>query len=98
MNLENGAGPAAARSTNGASNLHRIVAQMHDRPNTLERVVGLLRQRGYTIDTLNWNLGEEPGTRRLELIVEADRVDLLARRLERLIDTIGIEEQEPAAI
>lgn len=96
MNRNTDSGAAAPRSGDTASHRHVLVAQLRDRPNTLERTVGLFRQRGYAIERLTWTPGEAPGSRRLEVVVETDRVDLLIRQLERLVDVVAVEAGAPA--
>lgn len=96
MNRENQPGATTPRSSADPSARHIVVAQLRDRPNILERVVGLFRQRGYTIESLTWEQGTAPDSRRMEVVVETDRVDLLVRQLERLVDAIEVQAQTPA--
>jgi|GEM_PF-595129 len=96
MNGTNDSGATTPRSGADDSNRHILVAQLRDRPNTLERAVGLFRQRGYAIERLSWTPGDTPDSRKLEVVVETDRVDLLVRQLERLVDVLSVHAAVPA--
>lgn len=96
MNRKTDSGAATPRSSADANHRHILVAQLRDRPNTLERTVGLFRQRGYAIESLSWAPGDTPDSRRLEVVVETERVDLLVRQLERMIDVLAVQTEVPA--
>ncbi|HYX89953.1 MAG TPA: acetolactate synthase small subunit, partial [Myxococcaceae bacterium] len=60
--------------------LRTFIVYVEDRPGVLNRVISLIRRRGFNIESLNVGRTERPGVSRLTLTVMAD--DDAARRME----------------
>ncbi|NJN18287.1 MAG: acetolactate synthase small subunit [Oscillochloris sp.] len=71
---------------------HTIVALVQDRPGVLSRVAGLVRRRGYNIESLAVGHSEQPGVSRLTLVVEAEDVEQVTKQLYRLIEVIKVSD------
>ncbi len=71
---------------------HTIVALVQDRPGVLSRVVGLVRRRGYNIESLAVGHSEQPGVSRLTLVVESEDVEQVTKQLYRLIEVIKVSD------
>jgi acetolactate synthase-1/3 small subunit len=73
---------------------HTFVAFLEDRPGALNRVVSLVRRRGFNISSLAVGTTEQPGVSRLTLVVQADQDT--ARRLEaslyKLVDVLEVQD------
>jgi acetolactate synthase, small subunit (EC 2.2.1.6) len=65
---------------------HTIVALVQDRPGVLSRVVGLIRRRGYNIESLAVGHSETPGVSRMTIVVEWEDVEQVVKQLYRLIE------------
>ncbi|NTW96994.1 MAG: acetolactate synthase small subunit [Oscillochloris sp.] len=71
---------------------HTIVALVQDRPGVLSRVVGLVRRRGYNIESLAVGHSEQPEISRLTIVVESDDVEQVTKQLYRLIEVIKVSD------
>jgi acetolactate synthase I/III small subunit len=73
-------------------NKHTIVALVQDRPGVLSRVTGLVRRRGYNIESLAVGHSETPGVSRLTIVVESEHVEQVVKQLYRLIEVIKVSD------
>ena len=77
-----------------ASLSRTFIADVEDRPGTLNRVVSLFRRRSYNIDSLSVGKTERPGISRITLVVRAD--EDTARRIEanlyKLINVLHVQD------
>ncbi|PDW00866.1 acetolactate synthase small subunit [Candidatus Chloroploca asiatica] len=71
---------------------HTIVALVQDRPGVLTRVAGLIRRRGYNIESLAVGHSEQPEISRLTLVIESDHVEQVVKQLYRLIEVIKVSD------
>ena len=71
---------------------HTIVALVQDRPGVLSRLVGLIRRRGYNIESLAVGHSETPGVSRLTFVVEWDDVEQVVKQLYRLIEVLKVSD------
>jgi acetolactate synthase-1/3 small subunit len=71
---------------------HTIVALVQDRPGVLSRVSGLVRRRGYNIESLAVGHSEQPGISRMTIVVESDHVEQVVKQLYRLIEVIKVSD------
>ncbi|WP_129627627.1 acetolactate synthase small subunit [Candidatus Oscillochloris fontis] len=71
---------------------HTIVALVQDRPGVLSRVVGLVRRRGYNIESLAVGHSEQPSVSRLTIVVESEDVEQVTKQLYRLIEVIKVSD------
>src|SRR6516162_3005740 len=71
-----------------------FIADVEDRPGTLNHVVSLFRRRSYNIDSLSVGKTERPGISRITLVVRAD--EDTARRIEanlyKLINVLHVQD------
>lgn len=74
------------------SNKHTLVALVQDRPGVLSRVTGLVRRRGYNIESLAVGHSETPGVSRLTLVVESEDVEQVVKQLYRLIEVLKVSD------
>jgi acetolactate synthase-1/3 small subunit len=76
---------------------HRVrVIRMivEDHPGVMSRVSGLIRRRGFNIQTISVGPTPTPGRSRMTLTVDAGHaeVDQVAKQLDRLIEVIEVED------
>jgi acetolactate synthase-1/3 small subunit len=71
---------------------HTLVALVQDRPGVLSRVTGLVRRRGYNIESLAVGHSETPGISRLTLVVESADVEQVVKQLYRLIEVLKVSD------
>lgn len=71
---------------------HTIVALVQDRPGVLSRVIGLVRRRGFNIESLAVGHSETPGVSRMTLVVESDAVEQVVKQLYRLIEVLKVSD------
>ncbi len=71
---------------------HTIVALVQDRPGVLSRVSGLVRRRGYNIESLAVGHSEQPEISRLTIVVESEDVEQVVKQLYRLIEVIKVSD------
>lgn len=72
--------------------VHTLIALVHDRPGVLHRIVTLLRRRGYNIVSLAVGRSETPGISRLTLAVSVDDATQVVKQLDRLVEVIGVAD------
>src|SRR5215813_15305673 len=77
-----------------ASLSRTFIADVEDRPGTLNRVVSLFRRRSYNIDSLSVGRTERPGISLITMVVRAD--EDTARRIEanlyKLVNVLHVED------
>ncbi|MGQ9926224.1 MAG: acetolactate synthase small subunit [Chloroflexaceae bacterium] len=71
---------------------HTIVLLVQDRPGVLSRVAGLVRRRGYNIQSLAVGHSEQPGVSRMTIVVESEDVEQVVKQLYRLIEVIKVSD------
>lgn len=71
---------------------HTIVALVQDQPGVLSRVIGLIRRRGYNIESLAVGHSEQPSISRLTIVVESTQVEQVVKQLYRLIEVIKVSD------
>ncbi|MBX0327446.1 acetolactate synthase small subunit [Oscillochloris sp. ZM17-4] len=71
---------------------HTIVALVQDQPGVLTRVAGLIRRRGYNIESLAVGHSEQPEISRLTIVVESEDVEQVTKQLYRLIEVIKVSD------
>ncbi|GAB4110463.1 MAG: acetolactate synthase small subunit [Roseiflexaceae bacterium] len=71
---------------------HTIVALVQDRPGVLSRVVGLIRRRGYNIESMAVGHSETPGVSRLTVVIEWEDVEQVVKQLYRLIEVLKVSD------
>jgi acetolactate synthase-1/3 small subunit len=71
---------------------HTIVALVQDRPGVLSRVAGLVRRRGYNIESLAVGHSEQPGISRMTIVVESEQVEQVVKQLYRLIEVLKVSD------
>ncbi|MCX7790225.1 MAG: acetolactate synthase small subunit [Chloroflexaceae bacterium] len=71
---------------------HTIVLLVQDRPGVLSRVAGLVRRRGYNIQSLAVGHSEQPGISRMTIVVESEDVEQVVKQLYRLIEVIKVSD------
>jgi acetolactate synthase-1/3 small subunit len=71
---------------------HTIVALVQDRPGVLSRVAGLVRRRGYNIESLAVGHSEQPGISRMTIVVESEHVEQVVKQLYRLIEVVKVSD------
>ena len=69
---------------------HQIELTAQHRPEVLERVLRVIRHRGFTVTQMDMQLIDDKV--RLKFTVKSDRtLDLLVSQLEKLPDVLGIK-------
>lgn len=83
--------PNTVRSTTKSRVLSVLV---EDHPGVLSRVSGMIRRRGFNIQSLSVGPSDRPGFSRMTLAVDAGHaeVDQVEKQLDRLIEVIEIED------
>jgi len=75
-------------------NLHTFVVHVENKPGVLTRVSGLIRRRGFNIESLTVGHAETEGVSRMTIVVSTD--DFGARRVEsnlyKLIDVLRVDD------
>jgi acetolactate synthase I/III small subunit len=71
---------------------HTIVALVQDRPGVLSRVIGLIRRRGYNIESMAVGHSEIPGVSRLTVVIEWEDVEQVVKQLYRLIEVLKVSD------
>jgi acetolactate synthase I/III small subunit len=70
---------------------HSIVVALRDEPGALDRIVGLLRRKGFRIESVVLAPGECDGIRRATFVVVTEEPAQLLAQLRRLIDVVEVE-------
>ncbi|UYU31893.1 acetolactate synthase 2 small subunit [Siccibacter colletis] len=74
---------------------HQIAVQARFRPETLERVLRVVRHRGFEICAMNMESASSSGNINIELTVASPRpVELLFSQLRKLVDVGHVEIQQ----
>lgn len=77
---------------------HHLAVQARLRPETLERVLRVVRHRGFQICAMN--MASAPGSQNIniEMTVASPRpVELLFSQLSKLVDVAHVEIQQPTS-
>lgn len=71
-----------------------VVALVHDRPGVLNRIVSMIRRRGFNITSLAVGHSEIPGLSRMSLVVEGDAqtIEQVCKQLGKLVDVEQIND------
>jgi len=71
---------------------HTLVALLEDKPGVLNRVVSLLRRRGFNIESLTVGHSEIRGISRLTLVVAGDDavIEQVVKQLYKLIEVVKV--------
>ncbi|OMQ20983.1 MULTISPECIES: acetolactate synthase 2 small subunit [Serratia] len=74
---------------------HQVSIQARFRPEMLERVLRVVRHRGFQVCAMNMAAGSNPDNINIELTVASQRsVDLLSSQLSKLMDVSSVEVQQ----
>ncbi len=77
---------------------HQVSVQARFRPETLERVLRVVRHRGFQICAMNMESGMNPEQINIELTVASLRsIELLFSQLSKLTDVNCVEIQQPTS-
>ncbi|EOU9535474.1 acetolactate synthase 2 small subunit [Cronobacter dublinensis] len=77
---------------------HQLAVQARFRPETLERVLRVVRHRGFQICAMNMATGANAEDINIELTVASPRpVELLFSQLSKLVDVACVEIQQPTS-
>ncbi|GGD39219.1 acetolactate synthase 2 small subunit [Franconibacter pulveris 1160] len=77
---------------------HQLAVQARFRPETLERVLRVVRHRGFQICAMNMETGSNAENINIELTVASLRpVELLFTQLSKLVDVACVEIQQPTS-
>ncbi|MHB1416356.1 MAG: acetolactate synthase small subunit [Chloroflexota bacterium] len=73
---------------------HTLVALLEDKPGVLNRVVSLLRRRGFNIESLTVGHSETKGVSRMTLVVEGDEaiIEQVVKQLYKLIEVVKVTD------
>ncbi len=74
-----------------------ISVLVKDQPGVMQRVSGLLRRRGFNIDSIAEGPSEREGLARMTLTVRGDEktVEQVVKQLNKLVDVIKVSELDP---
>ena len=83
-----------AGEPDAVSRRHVVTALVVDRPGTLNRVSGLLRARGFNIESLTVGTTDQPGRSRMTIAIRGDDGHLrqVLAQLERVIDVLEVRD------
>jgi len=74
---------------------HQLALQARFRPETLERVLRVVRHRGFQVCSMNMVADVNPENINIELTVASPRsIDLLFSQLSKLVDVACVEVQQ----
>ncbi|WP_431224548.1 acetolactate synthase 2 small subunit [Serratia sp. L9] len=74
---------------------HQVSIQARFRPEMLERVLRVVRHRGFQVCAMNMAMGINTDDINIELTVASQRpVDLLSSQLSKLMDVSSVEIQQ----
>ncbi|HEY3982823.1 acetolactate synthase 2 small subunit [Cedecea sp.] len=77
---------------------HQLAVQARFRPETLERVLRVIRHRGFQICAMNMATAANTDNINIELTVASLRpVELLFTQLSKLVDVACVEIQQPTS-
>ena len=84
-----------APAANGAQDRVRVLSVLvEDGTNTLSKISGLIRRRGFHVRSISVGPSRQPGRSRMTLTVDAGHaeIDQVRKQLERLVEVIEIED------
>ncbi len=84
-----------ATSPQGGEERVRVLSVLvEDGPNTLSKISGLIRRRGFHVRSISVGPSRESGRSRMTLTVDAGHaeVDQVRKQLERLVDVVEVED------
>jgi acetolactate synthase I/III small subunit len=67
-----------------------LIAHVQDEPMVLNRVVGLLRRRGFAVEGIAFGPAETLGVLRMTLVVDAASTEQVVKQLQRLVPVIEV--------
>ena len=74
---------------------HQVALQARFNPETLERVLRVVRHRGFQVCSMNMETATDAGNINIELTVASQRpVELLSSQLRKLMDVACVEIQQ----
>ena len=77
---------------------HQVALQARFNPETLERVLRVVRHRGFQICSMNMETASDAQNINIELTVVSQRpVELLFSQLRKLVDVACVEIQQPTS-
>ncbi len=77
---------------------HQVALQARFNPETLERVLRVVRHRGFQICSMNMETAPDAQNINIELTVASQRpVELLFSQLRKLVDVACVEIQQPTS-
>ena len=77
---------------------HHVALQARFNPETLERVLRVVRHRGFQICSMNMETASDAQNINIELTVASQRpVELLFSQLRKLVDVACVEIQQPTS-
>ena len=77
---------------------HQVAVQARFNPETLERVLRVVRHRGFQVCSMNMETTADAGNINIELTVASQRpVELLFSQLSKLVDVACVEIQQPTS-
>jgi acetolactate synthase-1/3 small subunit len=85
----------SAKRRRRCAEMKRILAVLvENQPGVLARVSGLIRRRGFNIDSLAVGPTEDPALSRITLVVDGDEAQTqqVMRQLEKLIEVLAVNE------
>ncbi|MBR9858192.1 MAG: acetolactate synthase 2 small subunit [Oceanisphaera sp.] len=75
-------------------NQHNLQIETQFRPEVLERVLRLIRHRGFRVDDMEMSTSVDCKHLNIRVTVSSDRaIQLLSRQLEKLMDITRVEAQ-----
>ncbi|MBM7456260.1 acetolactate synthase regulatory subunit [Oceanisphaera litoralis] len=75
-------------------NQHNVQIEAQFRPEVLERVLRLVRHRGFRVDDMEMSTSVDCKRLNIRVTVSSDRaIQLLSRQLEKLMDITRVEAQ-----
>ncbi|MFP2769263.1 acetolactate synthase 2 small subunit [Oceanisphaera sp. KMM 10153] len=75
-------------------NQHNLQIEAQFRPEVLERVLRLIRHRGFRVDDMEMSTSVDCKRLNIRVTVSSDRaIQLLSRQLEKLMDITRVEAQ-----
>ncbi len=75
-------------------NQHNLQIEARFRPESLERVLRLIRHRGFRVDDMEMSTSVDCKSLNIRVTVSSDRaIQLLSRQLEKLMDITRVEAQ-----
>jgi acetolactate synthase-1/3 small subunit len=71
---------------------HTISVLFENKFNAIPRIVGLFSGRGYSIESISFGQGEEPGLTRATITTEGDEqiIEQIAKHLHKLVDVLKV--------